>query len=39
MCLKGGQVSPGGSVVKHLPKDAGDARDVGSVPGQDDPLE
>ena len=24
---------PGGSVVKHLPANAGDERDVGSVPG------
>ena len=24
---------PGGSVVKHLPANAGDAGDVGSIPG------
>ena len=24
---------PGGSVVKNLPADAGDARDTGSIPG------
>ena len=37
--LKGGQVSPGGAVVKNLPMDAGDARGVGSIPRQDDHLE
>ena len=26
---------PGSSEVKHLPADAGDAGDVGSVPGQE----
>ena len=26
-------------VVKHLPANAGDAGDVGSIPGQEDPLE
>ena len=30
---------PGGSVVKNLPANAGDAKDVCSVPGQEDPLE
>ena len=30
---------PGGSVVKNPPAKAGDARDVGSVPGLEDPLE
>ena len=29
----------GGSVVKILPANAGDARDVGSIPGSEDPLE
>ena len=37
--LKGGQISPGGTVVKNLPMDAGDARDVGLIPCQDDHLE
>ena len=26
-------------VVENLPANAGDARDVGSIPGQEDPLE
>ena len=26
-------------VVKNLPASAGDVRDVGSIPGQEDPLE
>ena len=26
-------------VVKNLPGDAGDIRDAGSIPGQEDPLE
>ena len=30
---------PGGSVVKNLPVNAGDARDTGSIPGQEDALE
>ena len=30
---------PGSSEVKNLPADAGDAGDVGSIPGQEDPLE
>ena len=30
---------PGGSVVKNPPAKAGDARDVGSVPGLEDPQE
>ena len=30
---------PGGTVVKNLPANAGDARDVGLIPGQEDPLE
>ena len=30
---------PGGSVVKNPPASAGDIRDSGSVPGQEDPLE
>ena len=30
---------PGGPVVKNLPASAGDARDTGSIPGQEDPLE
>ena len=30
---------PGGSVVKTLPASAGDARDLGSIPGRQDPLE
>ena len=29
---------PDGSVVKNLPAKAGDAGDVGSTPGQEDPL-
>ena len=29
---------PDGSVVKNLPAKAGDAGDVGSIPGQEDPL-
>ena len=29
---------PGGSVVKNLPANAGDARDAGLNPGQEDPL-
>ena len=28
-----------GTVVKNLPANAGDTRDVGSIPGQEDPLE
>ena len=30
---------PGGTVVKNLRANAGDARDTGSIPGQEDPLE
>ena len=30
------QVAPG---VKNLPANAGDLRDMGSIPGQEDPLE
>ena len=30
---------PGGTVVKKLPANAGDARDVGSVPGLERALE
>ena len=30
---------PGGAVVKNLPANAGDAGDMGSIPGQEDPLE
>ena len=30
---------PGGSVVKNLPTTAGDARDAGSILGQEDLLE
>ena len=30
---------PGSSEVKNIPADAGDAGDVGSIPGQEDPLE
>ena len=29
---------PGGTVVKNLPANAGDAEDVGSIPGQEDAL-
>ena len=29
---------PDGSLIKNLPANAGD-RDVGSIPGQEDPLE
>ena len=29
---------PGGSLIKNLPANGGD-RDVGSIPGQEDPLE
>ena len=31
--------SRGALVVKNLPASAGDIRDVGSIPGQEDPLE
>ena len=31
--------TPGGTVVKNLPASAGDARNTGSIPGQEDPLE
>ena len=31
--------SSGGIVVKNLPANTGDIRDVGSIPGQEDPLE
>ena len=30
---------PGGSVVKNPPASAGDARDLSSIPGWEDPLE
>ena len=30
---------PGTLVVKNLPANAGDIRDVGSIPGREDPLE
>ena len=30
---------PGGAVVKNPPASVGDTRDVGSIPGQEDPLE
>ena len=30
---------PGGTVVKNLPANAGDVRDVGLILGQEDPLE
>ena len=30
---------PDGSEVKNLPVNAGDAGDMGSIPGQKDPLE
>ena len=30
--------SPGGSVVKSLPANAGDAGDMGLIPGLEDPL-
>ena len=30
---------PGGAVVKNPPASAGDTRDVGSIPGREDPLE
>ena len=30
---------PGGTVVKNLPADAGDAGDVGAAPGQEDLLD
>ena len=30
---------PGGSVIKNLPGGAGDAGDLGLIPGQEDPLE
>ena len=30
---------PGDTVVKNLPANAGDTRDVGLIPGQEDPLE
>ena len=31
--------SPGGAVVKSPPAHAGDTRDMGSIPGQEDPLQ
>ena len=31
--------SPGGSVVKNPPANAGDTGDAGSIPGSEDPLE
>ena len=31
--------SPGGSEVKNLPVNAGDTGDMGSILGQEDPLE
>ena len=36
---KGREGSPGGSVVKNPPANAGDAGDVGSTLGQQGPLE
>ena len=30
---------PGGSALKNLPANAGDAGDTGSIPGWEDPLE
>jgi len=30
---------PGGSVVKNPPANAGDTRDLGWIPGSEDPLE
>ena len=30
---------PGDSAVKNLPANAGDTREVGSIPGSEDPLE
>ena len=30
---------PDGTVVKNLPASAGDVRDVGLIPGREDPLE
>ena len=30
---------PGGTVIKYLPANAGDIREVGSIPGQEGPLE
>ena len=30
---------PGSSVVKNLPANAGDAKDVSLIPGSEDPLE
>ena len=30
---------PGGSLVKNQPANAGDAGDIGLIPGREDPLE
>ena len=30
---------PGGTIIKNRPANAGDTRDVGSIPGWEDPLE
>ena len=30
---------PGGTVVKNPPANAGDTKDMGSIPGWEDPLE
>ena len=30
---------PGGTVVKNLPHNTGDLRDMGSIPGSGEPLE
>ena len=34
-----GRDFPGGTAVKNTPASAGDARDAGSIPGREDPLE
>ena len=40
--LRGARVDmgfPGSTLVKNWPADAGDGRKVGSIPGQEEPLE
>ena len=37
--FRGSQGFPGGSVVKNLPANAGDVREVSLILGQEDPLE
>ena len=37
--LEGENTTAFGAVVKNSPASVGDARDVGSIPGQEDPLQ